>query len=225
MLDQVVAEQRDNSQKDTESTATQTRGATAACKKEEKPNHQRVKSNTCLGHDFKSVKQEVEWSTRAPDVHRISARVLGTRHKVKEKQGEEEKSTWVRQRKKRHLVSRCMRSCQTTKLTHRVAHSQPLCIKDDPQRSVEFFFHQASHKMAWTVKSDGGQVAKHGFVHDVPASGEATILGGDHREARATTTQCQSQRNGNKPVALNEMLPPWTCHGLRVAGTKQQWCR
>ena len=33
-----------------------------------------------------------------------------------------------------HLVSRCTRSCQITKLTHRGEHSQPWCIEENPQK-------------------------------------------------------------------------------------------
>ena len=95
----------------TESTTTQTRGACDTCKqgRKGKPNHKSVRNSPCLGHDFKSVKQEEEWSMRAPrgrhirmvsDVRRKSARVVGTRQRHWEKQ---------------HPVSRCMRSCQTTK--------------------------------------------------------------------------------------------------------------
>ena len=85
-----------------ESITTLTCGACDTCKQGGKgePNHQRVSNTTCLGHDFKSWKQEVEWSTRAPrglkiqmvsDVPRASARVVGTHQKVRKK-GEREKA-------------------------------------------------------------------------------------------------------------------------------------
>ena len=47
---------------------TQTCGACDTCKHKGKGelNHQSVSNSTCLGHGSESVKQMVEWSTRAP---------------------------------------------------------------------------------------------------------------------------------------------------------------
>ena len=62
-------------------------------------------------------------------------------------------------------------------------------------------------------------------MHDVPASGVAMIPDGNCREAGAITTQCQGRRNGNDSVTVNEMLPPWACHGLRRRAGDRQWCQ
>ena len=87
------------------------------------------------------MKQEVEWSTTAPrgrqnrmvaDGPRISAPLVGTHHKVGENRNKEEekKNTWVRPEETKHHMDRSVRTCQATKLSHRVAHSQTWCFTE-----------------------------------------------------------------------------------------------
>ena len=89
------------SRKYVKSILTQTCSACELCL-----NHQGVTVSTCLGHGSKSVKQTVEWSTRAPrgrhfrvkpGVPRISARVVGNtlqdqKIKIKESDEDEERT-------------------------------------------------------------------------------------------------------------------------------------
>ena len=77
-----------------ESFRTQTCGVCDTCKHigQGEPNNQSASNSMCLEHGSKSVKRAVGWSTRASrgrhirmvsDVHRISARVVGTHHKMR----------------------------------------------------------------------------------------------------------------------------------------------
>ena len=40
-----------------------------------------------------------------------------------------------------------------------------------------------------------------------------------------TSMQCQGLRNDNGPVKVNEIPPPWACHGVKWRAGDRQWCQ